>query len=98
MRPLCRSTSSPPISTRWTGLTARRRLLRPGNFANPDIAEPHRLGVVLYAQRLLSGMGRVNAVLSPDGRADKLVVILHQDAVENHRHHSRFEELIAVEA
>jgi len=51
-------------------------------LADPDIAVPHGLRMILEAERLFGRVRLVGTYLSPDGGPEEILVVLHQHAVE----------------
>src|SRR5579862_2645227 len=58
-------------------------------LANPDIAEPDGVSVVLQAERSLWSMSRIGADGPPGDLPNDLGVILNEDAVHECRHMRR---------
>src|SRR4029077_10979527 len=66
--------------------------LQSGSFAklaHPDIAEPHRIPVILEDQRQSIGVLSVRRALLVRGRASERDVVLDEDAVMQDRHPGR---------
>ena len=61
------------------------RLVVCAQLSHPDIAEPHRVVVVLQYQRILRGLRHIVRHLSIHHRAHRLLVVLHKHSVEDNR-------------
>src|SRR5262245_8496035 len=65
-------------------------------LADPDVAEPHRVAMVLNVHRRARAMRRVLRRLIVERAAHELKVVLNDDPVVDHGHVSRPGQLLVI--